>query len=1700
LISKYANEAKTYKWIDYEKAKESRLVEEIKVNEAIDRYVKNYIVKRLKEIGAWDTIINYFKRNPKFSVILDPMQGTSVLYLKAIFDKISEEVGRKVYKMLHTDNKDLRFKEVNGVPNPTEEENIKGLVSEVQKNKNSIGLATDGDADRFGVIDFGGKKISANEMIAILTYFLAEKGFKGAIGKTVPTSNFANEIAKYLGLKLIETPVGFKWMVEKVVKEKEKFLVAGEESAHVAVGPFINSWDDGIVMTLMALWVVCDSKKSLAEYKNMIEEKLGKKFYYRRDNVELTDELKQSIASLIEATKKQQEKGISLLGLNIVNKVNNIVENIGLGIKVKDVITLDGIKIVFDDGSWLCIRLSGSENVARLYTEVTDEKKQKDFVYLGKVLMGVEKLNPEKETGKLYSQLKESRDVYKEIGFDGTEARLGWVEIPNKEVLRKYLKEVKPLLEGKKNIVFIGMGGSINTIKAVSSLFKDKKINIYTFDSLDDNAAMFIESLNLDDTLVVAISKSATTTETLYLTEIFKNLYGENWREHILFMIDLPNEAKLRDKGFDGAKVIPIQLDKKTDIGGRFTSPHTAIFWLPVFAALGLDIEKTLSYYDEYAKEIEKLTSQVLDVVSETKDAQYFAVVLPNKEMKEALETWITQLFQESLGSKIDDFNPKTIVLSKEEKLPKGFAEIEFNLPSKDKITNMMYSTYLLEVYVALFAGLKNINFVNQPEVERYKKTQKDIKESEVLAIPRYENLSELAKEIEENVKDKKFIEVVVYQAISEKERKQIQEFLQSHFKDKIVLVFIGSDWNHHSYQAAVKNKDTYFVILTENPLKEVRAIGNISKEILERNYNTLLKIAYATYQTLKDKATIGYINQFDTTKNHSQNLTVSTKENKFNRAVSLISRLILIPQQVTNLVNGVVKKQTFVNKEAQLLSGKTVLIPTKSVEQVLNIARNYNELGMRSVVVSVGFEGELENVERFKGVLNVGNFGEVEVEFGSYKGIEVINIIPKEATQREWLLGRAALAVALELLEGKLSKDTKGEYIPAIIHIVGKEGLTSIPNIISDRYSEEFSYLFNKLMFVYSGVEGEEIISEIKNQNINSSYIKGANKIDFNKVLNLLGIKRAGLDEVSRIAGLESVIRDIYPQYEAKMNLALEEVKLLSSEVTKLMKTKLVLPVSLSLVSSDSNVIELYKQYVSRGVGIIVLSDVGKTNIDLKKLIKEIRKTKLDGKIYVSITEEDNISRGYLEEISKITDGIVVSYEVLNKFKDELINIKRTRGTDVVVDIKGEAVDERLIKEGDFRVQQFKPNNITDITDRDRWYSLPQDGKVSEYKGEIISLISYGVDGIVLPKVTEINSLTAKTKLAYDVIEDLVISVLNSTKKTMQSAFTEGYIEGKAISSKLTRQQRSEILGIAEIKDIITNFQQTAKDKAVDETKVKELLNRLGSRRIYPAFINLINQAIKNIEETEQQDEKLLWYSRLYGVLEGLVGGILVEQYKEGNYPKGVEVEFGLKNEVILGRLLLMIERYVVRDAEGKIKDVVAAELGLLNVEDRLIILDALYKAYGKEGLTEGRVKEVEENRDKIEASIRYKASSINKEDITIWGVKQDNKADVGLLFMYVIASDLENRTKNITTEKALQEIRYYTSFVLDRLYNNFVLPQDIDLTTYDVGELAQPQTIANSLVIFDLLMNYEATLKMKDRNPARINVESVKKLLGAV
>ncbi|MCK5493021.1 MAG: hypothetical protein KAJ14_07920, partial [Candidatus Omnitrophica bacterium] len=381
-IENYANSITKYKVTNYKEAVKEEKIEEYEVEKAIDIYVNEYIIRTLKNIGAWYTIIDYIKENEEFKLILDPMQGTSVKYMEAIYGAMKEEVGRDFYTMIHTNNKDSEFKEVGGAPNPTEQANIQELLQMMIEVLNVFKLATDGDADRVGVIDFGGKELSANEIMAMSVYFLNSKGFEGIVGKTVATSNFVNAVAEYLNIELLEEPVGFKWFVARVINEDKRFIVVGEESAHVGVGPFMQSWDDGIAIGLMCLWIIADTGKSLTEYKEEIENKIGKKFYYKRGKVDLTESLKKKTKNFIDTVKEEQKKKVSLDEMTVIK----VLKKLGLTQKTVEVITSDGLKVVFDTGDWFCIRLSGTQFVSRLYTEVTDIEREERLVTLGNQL------------------------------------------------------------------------------------------------------------------------------------------------------------------------------------------------------------------------------------------------------------------------------------------------------------------------------------------------------------------------------------------------------------------------------------------------------------------------------------------------------------------------------------------------------------------------------------------------------------------------------------------------------------------------------------------------------------------------------------------------------------------------------------------------------------------------------------------------------------------------------------------------------------------------------------------------------------------------------------------------------------------------------------------------------------------------------------------------------------------------------------------------------------------------------------------------------------------------------------------------------------------------------------------------------------------------------------------------------------------
>ena len=195
-----------------------------------------------------------------------------------------------------------------GMPDP-KPKYLKELIAKVKSVPNSIGLANDGDADRFGVINENGEYVSPNEIIAILLKHLINRGFEGAVVKTVGSSLLIDVIAKKLGVEVIETAVGFKHVGQAM--RENKVIIGGEESGGLSILGHIPE-KDGILANLLILEAMAYANKTLVELQNEIYELAETKFYTDRIDIKLDnqDEIMQILGKdkIAERFNKALEK------------------------------------------------------------------------------------------------------------------------------------------------------------------------------------------------------------------------------------------------------------------------------------------------------------------------------------------------------------------------------------------------------------------------------------------------------------------------------------------------------------------------------------------------------------------------------------------------------------------------------------------------------------------------------------------------------------------------------------------------------------------------------------------------------------------------------------------------------------------------------------------------------------------------------------------------------------------------------------------------------------------------------------------------------------------------------------------------------------------------------------------------------------------------------------------------------------------------------------------------------------------------------------------------------------------------------------------------------------------------------------------------------------------------------------------------
>lgn len=301
-------------------------------HESLD--VKAGYLKRLGEIVDLAAI-----RKSNLKVCFDPMWGAARGYSDGLLRDAGVDVAT-----VH-DYRDVLFG--GHAPEP-DDHLLESLREKMRATGANIGIATDGDADRFGIVDADGTFLQPNYIIALLFDYLVEsRGWKNGVAKSVATTNLINAIAKARGVELYETPVGFKYIGELIMQDK--IAIGGEESAGLSIRHHVPE-KDGLLAGLLCCEMVAVRGQALGEQLKALCNHVGS-FCPERQNFRLTREVKDKFTEKLKSDPRNF-----------------------CGRTVSEVVRTDGLKLIFEDGSWVCYRLSGTEPVVRVYSEARSER------------------------------------------------------------------------------------------------------------------------------------------------------------------------------------------------------------------------------------------------------------------------------------------------------------------------------------------------------------------------------------------------------------------------------------------------------------------------------------------------------------------------------------------------------------------------------------------------------------------------------------------------------------------------------------------------------------------------------------------------------------------------------------------------------------------------------------------------------------------------------------------------------------------------------------------------------------------------------------------------------------------------------------------------------------------------------------------------------------------------------------------------------------------------------------------------------------------------------------------------------------------------------------------------------------------------------------------------------------------------------
>jgi phosphomannomutase len=272
----------------------------------------------------------------RLRVVFDPMWGTGIGYLE---DLLQDGCAR--IDTIHNCRDILCGGQLPGFQDAAE------LRRAVLQNQADLGLALDGNAERFMVMDRDGSVIDSNEVIYMLLHYLTEyRNWRGAVARTVASSRMIDRIAADYGLPVVETPVGFQQIAESLIKHRS--ILGGDESGELSIQGHVP-YPDGILALALVVEMVSSRGKSLQSYREQIQQQHGSLVGGRLNLDCDRDTMKTCLERL------QQWAPGDLAGMRVLERRAD-----------------DGINLVLDNGCWVLIRVSGTEPLFQIYAEAPD--------------------------------------------------------------------------------------------------------------------------------------------------------------------------------------------------------------------------------------------------------------------------------------------------------------------------------------------------------------------------------------------------------------------------------------------------------------------------------------------------------------------------------------------------------------------------------------------------------------------------------------------------------------------------------------------------------------------------------------------------------------------------------------------------------------------------------------------------------------------------------------------------------------------------------------------------------------------------------------------------------------------------------------------------------------------------------------------------------------------------------------------------------------------------------------------------------------------------------------------------------------------------------------------------------------------------------------------------------------------------------